>query len=201
MRFMARLNAPTYPDADHNAPRMPTISAKPADGDSTSCWIGVRRVSTADADQGRRQSATPRRWCVALAEHTQQGDDHNERGKQRQHRVIGQRGSQIGALIGAEFTRGPPQYIQDDGLLRSVGDSGLDGSSGSGGPSGVGIDSATGLSWRSAPAAQQGVICEGGAQRRGRIRCPGTPEPTDDHPGQQAADCHEKSIQPGPPGR
>ena len=54
MRFIARPNAPTYPDADHNAPASPRIRANPALGAETSCWTGPRRVST--ADEGPRSS-------------------------------------------------------------------------------------------------------------------------------------------------
>jgi hypothetical protein len=46
------------------------------------------------------------------------------------------------------------------------------------------------------------VVGEGAAPPRGRISCcSGTPEPTDDHTGQQTAYYREKSIQSGPPGR
>ena len=38
-----------YPDADHNATTALATSAKPAEGVSTSCWIGSRNMSTADA--------------------------------------------------------------------------------------------------------------------------------------------------------
>ena len=48
IRFMARLNAPMYPEADHNAPNAPSTKVRPAAGASTSCWIVGRSVSTAD---------------------------------------------------------------------------------------------------------------------------------------------------------
>ena len=32
-------------------------------------------------DQADRRFVTPRRWCVALPEHTQEGDNHNEHGR------------------------------------------------------------------------------------------------------------------------
>jgi hypothetical protein len=62
MRFIARPKAPTYPDADHNAVRMPTINAKPADGELTSCSIVGRRVST--ADEGATSEAMSRTASV-----------------------------------------------------------------------------------------------------------------------------------------
>ena len=48
MRFIARLNAPTYPDADQMAIRVPVTRANPAAGDELNCSSGPRSTSTAD---------------------------------------------------------------------------------------------------------------------------------------------------------
>jgi hypothetical protein len=48
MRFIARANAPTYPDADQIATTIPATSANPAAGEFAKFSIGPRMTSTVE---------------------------------------------------------------------------------------------------------------------------------------------------------
>ena len=48
IRFIARPNAPTYPEADHRAPAIPMIYPKPAEEFWVSCSSGALMVSATE---------------------------------------------------------------------------------------------------------------------------------------------------------